>query len=118
MQWVQDLNQSNVDNLNNVSHEARRHFRNKKKQYLKATIEKTEINSKIENIRGLYRGISNFKKGYQPQTLKVKDEKGDLVANSHSILARWWKHFFQLLNVHEVNDFRQKEIHTAEPLVF
>ena len=30
MQWVQDPNQSNVDNLNNVRHEASRHFRNKK----------------------------------------------------------------------------------------
>jgi hypothetical protein len=28
-------------------------------------------------------------KGYQPRTNIVKDEKGDLVADSHSILARW-----------------------------
>jgi len=40
-----------------------------------------------------------------------------LVAGFHSILARWRKHFFQLLNIHGVNDVRQKEIHTAEPLV-
>jgi len=40
-----------------------------------------------------------------------------LVATSHSILARWRKHFFQLLNKHGVNDVRQTEIHTAEPLV-
>jgi hypothetical protein len=32
-------------------------------------------------------------------------------------LARWRNHFFHLLNVHEVNDVRQTEIHTAEPLV-
>ena len=30
VQWVQDPSQSNVDNLNNVRHEASRHFRNKK----------------------------------------------------------------------------------------
>jgi hypothetical protein len=29
-------NQSNVDNLNNVRRDASRHFRNKKKEYLKA----------------------------------------------------------------------------------
>jgi hypothetical protein len=40
-----------------------------------------------------------------------------LVADSHSILARWRNHFFQLLNVHGVNDVRQTEVHTAEPLV-
>jgi len=30
MQWVQDPNQSNVNNLNNVRREASRQFRNKK----------------------------------------------------------------------------------------
>jgi hypothetical protein len=30
-----------------------------------------------------------MKKGYQPRTRIVKDEKGDLVADSHSIMARW-----------------------------
>jgi len=65
----------------------------------------------------VYRGISDFKKVYQPRTNIVKDEKGDLVADSHSILARWRNHFSQLLNVHGVNDVRQTEIHTAEPLV-
>ena len=47
----------------------------------------------------------------------MKDEKGDLVADSHSILARWKNHFSPLLNTHGVNDVRQTEIHTAEPLV-
>jgi hypothetical protein len=40
-----------------------------------------------------------------------------LVADCHSILARWRNHFSQLLNVHGVNDVRQTELHTAEPLV-
>jgi len=40
-----------------------------------------------------------------------------LVKDSHSILARWRKPFSQLFNVHGVNDVRQTEIHTAEPLV-
>jgi len=88
MQWVQDPSQSNVDTLSNLRCEARRHFRNKK-TYLKAKIEELETESKIKNIRDLYREISDFKKGYQPRTNIAKDEKGDLVANSHSILAGW-----------------------------
>ena len=65
------------------------------------------------------RDISNFKQGCQPRTNIVKDEKGDLVAEFHSNLARWRNYFSQLLNirVHGVNDVRQTEIHTAEPLV-
>jgi hypothetical protein len=63
------------------------------------------------------RGITDFKKGYQPRTNIVKDEKGDLVADSHSILARSSNRFSQLFIVHGNNDVRQTEIHTAEPLV-
>jgi len=40
-----------------------------------------------------------------------------MVADCHSNLARCRKHFSQLLNVHEVNDIRQTEIHTTEPAV-
>jgi len=39
MPWLQDPSQSHVDNLNNVKHEASRHFRNKKKEYQKAKID-------------------------------------------------------------------------------
>ena len=47
-----------------------------------------ESNRKIKTIRGLYRGISELKKGYRPRINIVKDEKGDLVADCHSILGR------------------------------
>ena len=117
MQWVQDPSQSNVDNLNKVRCDVSRHFRNKKKAYLRAKIEELETNSKTKNVRDLYRGINDFKKGYQPRCNIVKDEKGDLVGDSHSIVARWRKYFSQLFNVHEVKDVGQAEIHTAEPLV-
>jgi hypothetical protein len=65
----------------------------------------------------LCRGISDFKKGYQPRTNIVKDEKDDLIADSQSVLAMWMYHFSQLLNVHGFNYVRQSDIHTAEPLV-
>jgi hypothetical protein len=107
MQWVPDPNQSNVDNLNNVGREASRHFRNKKKEYLKAKIKELETNSKIKIINDLCRGISDFKKGYQPRNNVVKVEKSNLVADSQSILVRWRNHFSQLLNVHGVNKVGQ-----------
>ena len=101
---AQNPSQSNVGNTNNIRCEASRNFRNKKKKYLKVNIEELETNSKIKNIWDLHRGINAFKKGYQPRTNIVKDEKGDLVANSNNVLARWRNHFSQLLNVHGVNE--------------
>jgi hypothetical protein len=65
----------------------------------------------------LYRVISDFKKRYQPRCNIVKDEKGDLVADSHSIVARWRKYFSQIFNVHGFKDDGQAEKHRAEPLV-
>ena len=61
MQRLRYPNQNNVDNLNNVRREASRHFRNKKKEYLKSKIEELQSNSKIKTIRNFYRGISVFK---------------------------------------------------------
>jgi hypothetical protein len=47
----------------------------------------------------LYRRINEFKKGYQPRINFIKDEN-DI-----------------LLNINGIHDVRQKDIHTAEPLV-
>jgi hypothetical protein len=35
MQWLQDSRQITGDNLKSIRHKATRHFRNKKKEYLK-----------------------------------------------------------------------------------
>ena len=45
------------------------------------------------------------------------NEKGDMVTDLHSILARWRNHFSQLLNVHGIKHVGKTELHTAEPLV-
>jgi hypothetical protein len=50
-------------------------------------------------------------------TTIVKDENGDVVADSRSIMARWRNYFSQLLNVHGVENDGQVEIHAAEPLL-
>jgi hypothetical protein len=65
----------------------------------------------------LYRGIDEFKRGYQLRNNLVKDENGDLFADSHSVFNRWKNYFSQLLNVHNVSDVRQIEVHSAEPIV-
>jgi hypothetical protein len=107
----------NGNNMDNVRREGSRTVRTKKREYLENKIDELETNSKIKNIRDLCRGINEFKKDYKLRTNIVKEENGDLLANSHSILNRWKDYFCQLLNVHGVKDVRQTEIRTAEPLV-
>jgi hypothetical protein len=100
-----------------VRHKASRHFRNKKREYLKDKINELATNSKNKNIRDLYRGINKFKWGYQQRNNLVEDENGDLLADSHNVSNRWKNYFSQLLNVHNVSDARRIEVHMAEPLV-
>jgi hypothetical protein len=73
--------------LRNVRREDSRHFRNRKREYLKGKITENELNSNNKNIRDLCRGITEFKKGYQPKTNLVKDERGDLLADPQKILS-------------------------------
>ena len=47
----------------------------------------------------------------------MKDDKVDVIADSHSIVARWTNYLSQILNVQGVKDVRQTEIHAAELLV-
>jgi peptidoglycan hydrolase CwlO-like protein len=69
MQWLKEPSQSNVDNVDNVIREVSRHYRNKKKEYLKVKIEEFGTNSKIKNTRNLCRGINDLNKVYQPRIL-------------------------------------------------
>jgi hypothetical protein len=95
--------------------DAIRHLKHKRKEYLKATVDNFETNSKIKNIGDLYRGISDFKKGYQPRANVVKNEKDDLFTDCHSNLARWSNHFSQLLNLHDINFVWWTETRAATP---
>ncbi|KAJ4445706.1 hypothetical protein ANN_12391 [Periplaneta americana] len=63
--------------------------------------------------------IKEFKNGYQPRVNVIKDENGDLLADSPSILNRWKNYFAQLLNLHRPirNDRDEIEIQTAEPFI-
>jgi hypothetical protein len=84
---------------------------------MKGKINMLATNSKNKNIRDLYRGVKGCKRCYQPRSNLMKDENGDLLADSHHILNRWKNYFSQLLKVHNVSDVRQIEVCTAETLV-
>jgi hypothetical protein len=114
---LQEPSETSEVKLIYVRREASRHFRHKKREYLKNKINELESNSKNKNIRHLYRGVNEFKKGYQPRTNLVKDERGDLLADPRTILNRWKNYFYQLLKVHGAGGVTQTEIHTVEPFV-
>jgi hypothetical protein len=59
-------------------------------------INELATNRKNKNIRELYRGINEFKRSCQSGSNLVKDENGDLLADSNNILNKWksWLHTY------------------------
>jgi hypothetical protein len=88
LQWLQNPNQINANNLNNGRHNTGRYSRTKNRKYLKCDINELETNSMNRNTEDLYKGISEFKKGYKPRPNLDKDKTDNLLADSHSILSR------------------------------
>jgi hypothetical protein len=103
---LQNPSQINGDNLQNLRCETSRRFRKKKREYLKGKINELETNNKNKNIRDLYRGINEIKKGVQPIINIIKDDNGNLIADPQNVLNRWKNFFNQVLNVHGVHDVR------------
>jgi hypothetical protein len=89
--WLQHPSEINGDNLKNIRREASRNFRDKKRGYSKEEINYLATNSKHKYNTQLCRGFDEFKRGYLPRSNLVKDQNGDLLADSHNMLNRWKK---------------------------
>jgi hypothetical protein len=90
---LRDPSEMNGDTLSNMGRDARRHFRIKKKGSIwKTKLMRLQRTEKQESI-DLYRGINKFKRSYQPRSNLLKEENGDLLADSHNIL-NWLKNYF------------------------
>jgi hypothetical protein len=94
LKWLQDPSKINMGHLNTVRGEARRHFRNKMREYLKDKIDELATNSKNKNTRDLYRGINEFKRVREPPTVNLA------LANHSSVNTyprRWNSWIYSLL---------------------
>jgi lantibiotic modifying enzyme len=85
---LQNPSQINEDNLENLRCETNRTCRNKKREHWKDKINELETNNKNKNIRDLYRGINEFKKGYQARINIKRDENGNLLADPQSVFNK------------------------------
>jgi hypothetical protein len=64
------------------------------REYMKEKINELETNSKNKNTWDLYGGINEFRKGYWSRTDFIKDENGDMLADSHNSLNIWKTYFY------------------------
>ena len=94
--WLQNPNDQTAEDFSNVRSDICRMFRKKKRDYKKAKLNKLEENSKNKNIRKMYKGNNELKKGYQPRAFVIKKHDGTIVADTASILSRWEQVFSNL----------------------
>jgi hypothetical protein len=47
----------------------------------------------------------------------VKNQNGELLADSHNILSKLKNYYSQLLNMHNISNVRQIDLHIAQPLL-
>ena len=63
----------------------------------------------------MYKGINEFKKGYQPRAYIIKKHDGTIVADTTNILSRWEQFFSNLLNANQSTSQEGSEVYTANP---
>ena len=82
---------------------------------MKAKVNKLEENSKNKNIREMYKGINELKKGYQPHAYVIKKHDDTIVADTTGILSRWERFYSNLLNFNQSTSHEGSEVYTVEP---
>jgi hypothetical protein len=60
---------------------------------MKDKINELPMNSYNKKINDLYRGINEFRRGYQLISNLVKDDNGDRLADSNTTVNRWKSYF-------------------------
>lgn len=84
-------------------------LRKKKRKHYEAKLENIEESYKNNQIRNLYQGIKNEKRGHQPKTVHYKDKNGEMIMGEPEVLARWKQYFDELLNGDEQTDDNNEE---------
>ena len=97
----------------------KRLLREKKRKYKFKLLDEIEENYKNKEIRSMYQGLKQEKKGYQSSSVFYKNEKGELVGNEEKILELWQRYFDELLNGEEnggmiEENLNKEDIHGEE----
>ena len=76
----------------------------KKQEFEKTRLEELNNCHKEEEVRIMYKGIKEIKRGWQPQTNLCRDKAGNFIGDKNEILKRWEEYFKELLNSSEQAD--------------
>ena len=119
IKWLQDPNQINAEAYSELKRRTSSTFRSKKRVYMKEKINEIGKNNANKDVRNMYRGIREIRGGHQSRTDMIKDENGNLLGDTKSILNRWRNYFNNVLNINdrEEGSFNENTIHTAEPFI-
>lgn len=81
--------------------EERRLLRRKKREHAKRAVESIEDCTGRGDVRKFYQRVRQSTQGYKARTEACRDESGNMVVDTQSVLRIWKQHFSRLLNGEE-----------------
>jgi hypothetical protein len=96
----------------------RKLIRRKKRDMERRIYDELERCNRINDNRGLYRGVNRFRNGYNQQPFLCKNLDGQVMAQEERCLERWAEYFKNLLNVNTpANTVEDVQYQTAQPFI-
>lgn len=91
-------------------------LRRKKREHLNQEISNLEASNRNGNVRDFYKMTKQQRKQFQPRSIKINDEHGQLLSDEKEIANRWGEYFHDLLNKPTIQR-PQRTFQNAEPMI-
>lgn len=89
---------ANTENFQQTRKDAKKVLRKKKRQWAKEKLEQIEEMQNKKEVRAMFQGTREIKKGFQPRSSFCKDKAGCMIGDEKGIMERWVEYFEDLLN--------------------
>lgn len=101
---MQEKSREAEKRYNEQRQRTKRLMREKKRRHNEQILENIEESYRNNEVRNLYQGTKNLKKGYKSKTICLKDKNGKMLMGDDEILDRWREYFSLLLNEDSQSD--------------
>ena len=92
-------------------------LRRKKREHLIKEIETLEAHNRNGDVREFYRSVKKSRDGFKANSIKIRNENGDLLSDKKMILNRWSQYFQNLLNKPQLPQQTTQTFQLADPCI-
>ncbi|KAF2901424.1 hypothetical protein ILUMI_04764 [Ignelater luminosus] len=86
MKMLEDSTRERIEQYKQIQNSTQSKIRNKKREAQKAKLEEMEKHHRNRNAKLFYKNLKEKKKGFQPQTVVLKNHQGEICVDTTSML--------------------------------